>query len=63
MGDGDTVFFDGGTRGPKCERGGGFGEGGHTSDASVLLVRVRIDHFFFGGADGREDVWLPLIIA
>lgn len=62
LGDGDTVFFDGGAGSAKCERGGGLGEGGDTGDAGVFLVEVRFDHLLLRSADGGEDVWLSLVI-
>jgi hypothetical protein len=62
LGDDEAVVLDGGGVGAVGELGGGAGEGGDTGDASVLLVEARCDDLVLGGADGRQDVGLALVI-
>jgi hypothetical protein len=63
LGDGDAVFFDRFAVRTVGEEGGGFGEAGDTGDAGIFLVQFARDYFFFGRADGREDVGLALVVA
>lgn len=61
LGDGNVVEDGGGgTVGKGCGR---FGKGRCAGDAGVLLVELFENEAFFGGADGREDVWLASVIA
>lgn len=39
------------------------GELGNTRDTGIFLVEARCDHLLFGGADGRQNVGLALVIS
>jgi hypothetical protein len=59
----DDDAIEGGGVSAVREECGGFGEVGDTGDAGVFFVEFGGDYFFFGGADGGEDVGFALIIA
>jgi hypothetical protein len=63
LGDGDAVLVEGRGVGAIRELEGGLSEVGHTRDAGVLLVQVRLDNLLLGFPYGREHVWLALVVA
>lgn len=62
LGNGETVLLDGGGVGAVGQLGRSLGEGGDTGDAGVLLVEAGGNNLVLGGADGRQDVRLALVV-
>lgn len=62
LGDGDAVLGDERAGGSVGEFGGRGSEGRDAGDAGVFLVEAGGDDLGLGGLDGRQDVWLSLVI-
>ena len=63
LGHGDAVFGESSRVLTIGELESGLGEVGDTSDASVLLVKGRVDDLLLGLADRGENVGLALVVA
>ena len=60
--DGDAVLLDDGGFGTESELRGSLGECWDTGDSGVFLVQARTDYFVLRSTNGRENVWLPLVV-
>jgi hypothetical protein len=62
LSDGDAAVLDGSRVSTVRQFSSLAGEVGNTGDSCVLLVETRGDDLVFGGANGRENVGLALVI-
>ena len=62
LGDDDSALLKRCRVGTICEDGGGLGEVGYTSNASVFLVKVLLDDSLLGLLHRGKDVGLALVV-
>lgn len=60
--DGDAVLLDDGGFGTESELRGSLGERWDTGDSGVFLVQARANNFVLRSTNGRENVWLSLVV-
>ena len=62
LGNSDAALLDGSGVGAIGKFSSGLCESGNTGDSGILLVETVVHELRFGCSNGREDIWLALVV-